>query len=246
MQGSQQVRRPLVGIALSLVLGFLVQIGFSWPPLLALGFLSGGLAWACCTLSRRSSRSIYFVCALLAIAYGAIERVPYPSQSVLPVLEMEDDRQEMVGTIQNDPTFSSSDGTSSFRFQVEAVRLGEEWRPADSTVRVVVKTPRSVGRYGERWQLEGRYRQYGKRYSGIGGAFYVGESGADRLREAPFSLKGFCYQMRRRAVPVFQDEMGTFPEYSRVMNAMLLGIRKALSPELYQTFSLTGTLHIFG
>ena len=177
------------------------------------------------------------------MAYSAVEKTDTPARSILPAAEMLFKEQEVVGKIGGPPAVSCEDGTLSFLFRAEAVRSGEKWFCSDSTFRVYIKKPLAEAAYGERWRIKGRYRSYAESRAGLDGSYYATE--AIRLREAGPSFKAVCYKARDRAAQSLRVGMESFPEQVQLLSALLLGYRNALSPELYQTFAYTGTLHIF-
>lgn len=244
MTGSQQVRRPLAGLALSVVFGLCLQQRFDLSALLLLGF-SACLLSLCAAWSRaRTDVALYAATALLAAAYSAVESVPVPAQASLPVAEICSDVQEIAGTVAEDPELYEEDTTAVFRLKADTVRFPEGWRPAKASVRVRVQEAGPI-RYGERLRLSGRFRGYEGTYGAASGGFYTDGARVVRLREAPRSFRSLCYQIRRRASAVLS--LGPSPDSgpSRLLQALLLGYRNELPDDLYRTFSRTGTLHIF-
>ena len=244
MNMSQQVRRPLVSVALSMVAGLYLQRTFSLPalPLLALSALNLSVAvW-----SVRHRQVLFFTaCLILAAAYGAVQQTRLPAGASLSVAETLFSRHEVIGTVAEDPQTSGEDDVLVFRFEAEAVRFADEWYASNAKFRVRMKTPETPVMYGERWRLTGRYRSYASGYGGTQGSFYTAGRDAQRIQEAPASLKGFCYPLRRRAARVFCLEMQSFPAHTHLLQALLLGYRYGLPEDLYRTFARTGTLHIF-
>ena len=239
-----RIRRPLVGFALSLTAGIYIDRLLGGSPLLFLGLGALVLSWVCWMLKHRSATvALYLACALLGAATHALEKIETPSRAVLPLSEVLFQEQDMVGRVVGDPAISNEDGTQSFRFRTEAVRLGAEWLRSDTVLRVYSKDPTQKVAYGERWRIRGRYRAYEDRRVGIEGTFRANE--AVRLREAKASLRLGCYQARQRALRILRAGIEEFPEQIRLLYALLLGIRNSLPSSLYQTFANTGTLHIF-
>jgi ComEC/Rec2-related protein len=243
---AQQVRRPLVGIALSVAAGIYIQRCADIPPLLLLGLTALLLALACwMILHRRTDLLIYIACGLLAAAHCAINEMPALSRAVLPVAEVHFNEQELTGTIEDEPSISSTDGTVSFLFRAETVRCEEGRLPTEAVLRVYLKNPGAPVLFGEQWRLKGRYASYENPRGGADG--YLSVSGADafKIKEAGTSLAGRCYEVRRRAAALLRLGVEAFPEQTRLLHAMLLGYRQAIPPDLYQIFTRTGTLHIF-
>ena len=138
---AQQVRRPLVGVALSTAAGLGVQRWMGGSPLLMLGAAALLLAFASWNVlrSRRTTPLIYIVCGLLAATHAAIREMPSPSRAALPVAEVNFHEQELTGTVEDEPSVSSEDGTVSFLFRATAVHQGEEQLPSDAMLRVYLK-----------------------------------------------------------------------------------------------------------
>jgi ComEC/Rec2-related protein len=245
MKSSQQMRRPLVGLALSMAAGLYLQQRLQLSALCLLGSAACVLAPALACRKLRLSGGIYAAALLLAGAYGAVESLPVPAQATLPVAEVLLPRQDIAGTVAEDPEISGTGDRAVFKFRVEAVRFPEGWRLADRLIRVRSSNMHVPVAYGERWRLTGRYSSYEKTFGGVAGSFYTDGERAALIRKAPRSFRGVCYQARRRAASVLERGMDDFPEQVRLLLALLLGYRHELPNHLHQTFSRTGTLHIF-
>lgn len=242
----QQVRRPLVAAACSMIAGFFVYHLCEGAPLLFLGAGALSLAVVCWKFEHRNSfAGIYLSILLLAAAYGAIEKMPIPRRAVLPLAEVLYPQQEIVGRVDEALEFSGEDAGLSFLFRAEAVLCGYDWLPCDARVRIYLNNAEAPVSYGESWRIVGRYRGYNAARGGVAGAMSAEGSSAVRVRPADFSLKALCYRVRSRALRVFGSGMEAFPEQNQLLAALLLGYRKALSPSLYRMFAATGTLHIF-
>jgi len=239
-----RIRRPLVGIACSLIAGLYTQHLFGGSPLFFLGLGAAALSWICWNPERRGMLAgFYLTCTLLAASHSAIEKTKSAASSTLSVAEAFFPEQELVGRIVQSPACSDENGTISFRFRAEAVRFGAEWFRSDSILRIYINNIEDKAAYGERWRIKGRCRMYGERRGGTEGS--LSATDATRLREAPSSFKSVCYRTRHCAARILRTGIEAFPEQIQLLHALLLGIRKELSPELYQMFAYTGTLHIF-
>jgi len=244
MSATQQVRRPLVGVALSLAAGLYVHHLFGGSPLLFLGMGALVISWVSWMHGQgRSIAAFYLVCALLGAALHAVEEIESPARAILPMAEVLFQEQEVVGTIDDSPAGALGEGTRSFRFRAEAVRMGTEWFRSDTVLRAYINDPPEKLAYGERWRMNGRYRDYEEARAGIEGSLRVSDAG--RLQKAAPSLKAFCYKIRQRAARILCVGMESFPEQTQLLQALLLGYREALSPAFYQRVAHTGTLHIF-
>ncbi len=243
---AQQVRRPLVGIALSVAAGIYVQHSTGGSPLLLLSLTAFLLAVACwMALCRRTALVIYIACGLLAAAYSAVEEMPAFSHTVLPVAEMNFHEQELTGTVEDEPSVSGTDGTVSFLFHAETVRCGEEQLPSDVVLRVYLKNSAAPVLFREQWQLRGRYTGYEKPRGGTSGFLSVSGANACKIKAAGNTPAGRCYKIRRNAAALLRPGVEAFPEQTQLLHAMLLGYRQSIPPALYQMFTRTGTLHIF-
>ena len=242
----QQVRRPLVGVAMSVATGLAVQRGFSIPVsvLLCSGTLLLAVAcWA--VFARRSTFLIFPIIGLLAATHGAISAMPRAVRAVLPAAEVQFAEQEVVGTILSEATASDANGTVSFLYRVSAVHFQQDWVRADAVVQVYLQSLTETPQFGETWRFRGRYAGYEPVRSGVDGFFSVTADGGVCLRRASSSLLGICYRVRRKAADSLQLGIQEFPDQIGLLQALLLGYRQAIPPRLYQTFSRTGILHIF-
>lgn len=243
---AQQVRRPLTGIALSVAAGLYLQRCAGGAPLVLLSAAALLLAASCWTvLQRRTALLIYLSFGLLAAAHNAIENMPAFSRAVLSASATHFNEQEITGTIEDEPALSDADGTVSFLFHAASVQCGTEALPVDARLRVYLKNSTAPVRFGEEWQLRGRYAGYENPRGGADGSLSVSGENVRRLRPAGDSLAERCYEIRRRAAALLRQGVESFPEQTRLLYAMLLGYRQAIPPDLYQTFTRTGTLHIF-
>ncbi len=236
---AQQVRRPLVGAALSVAAGLAVQQAGSLSPLIGLSLAAGLLALLCL---RRSTPALYLTCALLAAVYGSLDQAD-PRRTALLQAEVFSERQIVTGTLTDDP--SADAGRSSFRMRTDAVLLDGNWVPDRTLLRIYLNNPQEPAAYGERWQIEGRFSAYPQSRSGTDGSLSASGASAQRIRPAELSLTGLCYQLRSRAAAVLSRGIETFPDTEKLLHALLLGYRQALPQDLHRTFSRTGTLHIF-
>lgn len=244
---AQQVRRPLVGVALSIATGLGVQRWIGSAPLLMLSAGALLLAFASWKVlcSRRTTPLIYVVCGLLAATHAAIREMPVFSRAALPIAEVNFHEQELIGTIEDEPSVSSADGTVSFLFRTATVRHGEERLPSDAVLRVYLKNSAAPIFFGEQWRLKGHYTGYERPRGGADGFLSVSGADACKIKEAGTSLASRCYDVRRRAAAWLRLGVESFPQQTQLLHAMLLGYRQAIPPDLYQMFTRTGTLHIF-
>ncbi|HNX52892.1 MAG TPA: ComEC/Rec2 family competence protein [Pontiellaceae bacterium] len=243
---SQQVRRPLVGVALSVAAGLTIQRCAGGSPLLLLSITAFVLAAACrAVFYRQTTVLIYIAFGLLAATHSAIEKMPAFSRSALPAAEVNFHEQELTGTIEDEPAVSDAAGTVSFLFHAAAVNCAGERRPADAVLRVYLKDPAAPVRFGEQWRLKGRYTGYENPRGGADGVLSASGENACRIKPAQDSFAERCYEVRRCAASLLRPGVEAFSEQTQLLYAMLLGYRQAIPPDLYQLFTRTGTLHIF-
>ena len=243
---AQQVRRPLVGIALSAAAGIGIQHYVGGSPLLFLSTVAFLLAFVCRTVLRRHTDPlIYIICGLLAAASSAMKEIPSSSRAVLSAAEVHFNEQELAGTIKDEPFVSGADGTATFLLRVATVLYDGTPVPSDAVLKVYLKDPSVPVRFGEEWRFRGRYTGYEKPRGGADGFLSVLPNGATRLRAADPSLLSSCYDARRRAAAILCSGIEAFPNQTKLLHALLLGYRQAMPPELYRLFSRTGILHIF-
>lgn len=241
---TQQVRRPLVGIALSMAAGSCVPHFIDISPLLMLGISALLLAAACRAVFCRGLL-IYIACGLLAAAHLSMKEMPSLSRAILSSAETDSREQELTGIIKDEPSISGADGTAAFLFQVQTVRLNGQPVPADAVVKIYLKDSSLPVQFGETWRLRGRYTGYEQPRGGAVGFLSVPTNSAARLHSAGFSLLRSCYTARHRAAEILGSGINAFPDQIKLLHALLLGYRQAMPTELYRLFSRTGVLHIF-
>lgn len=246
MISTQKVRRPLVGVALSIAVGLTLQRCAGGSPLFLLSITAFLLAAACWIIFRRQATLLIYVAfGLLAAAHSAIEKMPAFSRAALPAAEVNFHEQELTGTVEDEPAVSDIDGTVSFLFHAMAVGYGEERHPADTVLRVYLKNSTAPILFGEQWQLKGRYTGYENPRGGADGVLSASGENACKIKSAGDTPAGRCYEVRRRAAALLRPGVEAFSEQTQLLYAMLLGYRQAIPPDLYQLFTRTGTLHIF-
>jgi ComEC/Rec2-related protein len=240
----QQVRRPLVGVALSVATGLGLHHFVGGSPLLLLGVTALLLAGACRTAIFRGPL-IYVTCGLLAAAHISINEIPSLPRAVLSSAETDVGRPQIIGTIKNEPVALNSDGTVSFLMHVNSVLYDGGKLSSDDVLKVYLREPSVSARFGEIWELRGRYTGYEHLRGGASGSLSVSAGDAVRLRAAGPSLMRICHRLRRWAADILRSGIGAFPDQIGLLQALLLGYRQAMPPELYRLFARTGILHIF-
>lgn len=104
----------------------------------------------------------------------------------------------------------------------------------------------AVPGYGELWRFTGRVD---RRRRSIRGARYTLTTNAERSacvrRGAGAMISQWLFRLRGRAARQLTLGIETHPVATGMIQALLLGYRSRLSPELQQLFARTGTMHIF-
>ncbi|MFA5687544.1 MAG: ComEC/Rec2 family competence protein [Kiritimatiellales bacterium] len=243
----QPVRRPLMGIALSIAAGLWLEQVFQIHPLLLLAagfFLLMGCFWETDATSSSRLRSapsvfIYLTFSILAAAVIGI-RTEFKPAALLHA-ETAASRQHIRGIIMDDP--ADMDGQTVFRLRVSAVNFTGEWLKENSAVQIYLSRPAQAPAYGEEWEFAGSYTAYPKTFSGLSG--YFSASDAMCLAAAKNRFLARCYSARRAAAKIIAAEMEGAQENLRLLEALLLGLRRSLPDSLYRAFSYTGMFHIF-
>lgn len=152
-------------------------------------------------------------------------------------------------------------------FRVElAIRRGkcrDRWQPLSGRVIVYVdkandnSAPQPVPRYGEVWLVSGAprpidpplnpgefdYKQY-LSYRNIYHQQYLRTFERTVLGvEPPSRIANLATVVNRWADSVFTHQVGSRSEYG-IVNAMILGVRDDLDPDLYRAYSAAGAVHI--
>jgi ComEC/Rec2-related protein len=251
-----QVRRPLVGIAASFMLGLGLgrMCPLPWPILIAASWIILLVALLTYALKHPVTLASRNVALLLLVAVLGWMRVqPDPRPVVDAVLSgCESGTVEITGAVTGDPLPDRDVQGSAYRFplEVEKVALdGHDRVEAKGRVEVLWFGSLTYGTspaYGERWTIEGTVRA--KRRSSRQGRFLLVSSNrkSNRVsRGAMAALVQFCLELRHGAAETLRLGVEAHPESVGMVQALLLGCRSELSAEAHRLFVRTGTLHIF-
>ena len=248
------LRRPLVGLALSVVLGMVLAASglFSFGILLVatlLCLLCAGL------FSRaRDSRSLVFCCVILVAACRFF--VASSTLSGADINQLQPDLPinniQIIGRISGVPQYypyrSGSLGTWVLTLACEGIKPSDSWRRQDGRIQVRVSgaAPDDAFRYGERIRVSGTLR---KRDFPGGVPMVISVSaarGCSRLSDPPrFSPVVWSQELREAAAERLSRGIETHPDQLAVYSALLLGYRKAVPSDIIRQFKNTGTMHIF-
>lgn len=248
------LRRPLIGIVFAVVFGMMVAAAglFSFETLLFSAFFCIGLTGL---LFRSSAAGIgvfssvafvaacRFMLAASPLSGAEINRI----QAQLPL-----ENVQMVGRVAGVPAYhayrSGDFGIWVFSFDCEGMKIFDEWATYRGRIQVRVSDSRldDTFRRGERIHFSGLLRPRNFPGSDPLELAVSAPSGWDVLAGPPrLSPILWGQQLRERAAQTLSNGIENHPDQLAVLEALLLGYRKAVPPEITQQFKRTGTLHIF-
>jgi len=248
------VRRPLVGLSLSVVAGMLAGASGLFPLHVLAGAAAIFLVFA--LLGFRTKHSGWLVLGAVAMVsacrfvVGSATVFPAEINSVsarLPLVEV-----QVIGRMAGPPNFYEyrSGGTGAWVFPLacEGMQMDGRWqrRSGRIQVRVFDAPPEGVGDYGARMLLSGELRK--RTYPGGEPVEMAAsaKSGCITLSEpSPFSPLAWGQRLREGAAQNLSKGMAVHADQLAVYKALLLGYRKAIPQEINQQFRNTGTMHIF-
>ena len=262
---------PFVRYAAALIAGIILYVQFpDWPglPLLALvvglGLLSFGVFRNAGTGIKPIQTGMGFGGLLVLLALGwAItyqRTTTNRPDNIVNRIQLTDTLRAYEGVVAAQP----EERAKTFRVELE-IRHGkwkshdaDGWQPLSG--RVIVYLDKANGRmpvYGEVWLVSGpprpidpplnpgefNYKQY-LSYRNIRHQQYLRPFQRQILAiDPPNRITQFSTVVNRWADSVLTHQVGTRAEYG-IVNAMILGIRDDLDPELYRAYSAAGAVHI--
>jgi ComEC/Rec2-related protein len=246
------LRRPLVGLTISFVLGLLLGEARAVPPPVLLGgagfFLALGLL---ATRPALAAGLLHLAVLLGGMASLTITRHTVAPADLTTVLQRERERVNVVVVVSDDPSeLRDEPGERVWQFpvRVEGVMRGGNWQTARGRgdVRWTPGPDAPEVRYGQRWLLEGPAT---RRPAQPGGApefrLRVDAASAQLLDSGHgFWLRERCLAGRRACAALLARGIERDPDAVGVMRAFMLGYREALPDRAHRAFSRTGTLHI--
>lgn len=243
MTSYQQMRRPLVGVVLSVVVGLALQVVAGAPVIFWLAcsalFLAAGV------LCRYRSGLIYIICGLLGAAHLALEQSTRAQQGILALSEVVSDRQEVIGTIVSDVEPAGYEDAVTFLLDARVAEFRGDWWEIDQSVRVYLRGESISVSYGDRLHVKGRYKQRESEWSEVDGTLSATSEDCRHLTEANFCWRKPLYDARRTFSAAIARGVGLFHPQEPLLQALLLGYRGQISDSQYALFSRTGSLHIF-
>lgn len=246
--------RPLVGIALCVVLGMLLgSTGLlTAGVLLCAAFFSLLLALA--LIRTKSSRWAVFGCVVLVSAARFMVTSSFLSDveinRMLPQLPARDAR--LSGHIAATPDFyaypSGSHGTWVFPFECEGIKETDSWRRCRGRIQIRIANAASDLDFnvGQRMRFSGNLRQRDFPGNEAIELNVARDDGWRMLENAPrFSPIAMGQRLRGKGAQTLTNGIEEHADQLAVYKALLLGYRKAVPPEIYSRFTQTGTVHIF-
>lgn len=257
------MRRPLIGLVLCVIVGTWASMCLATPFLYPF--------WAACVmllgwLAARTHRPgghlgiLLLPAVVLTVWASAAYRMEAPAD-VLPSLSTTDSGLpvEIVGVVTGDPVrvHTVQEDRSSWRFQFkpERIRAGRDtlWQQAGNTISVSWVSPQrgKPPRYGDRWQISGTL-QATARMPRAGGRGHVRKHlRGNWYRSVHLSgghgngFVAWCYEQRHSTADCLSLGIEDFPDHVAMIHALVLGYRQKIPREIWESFALTGSLHIF-
>lgn len=251
-------RRPLVGVGLVFLAGVATGLVLSPAHLLA-GALS--FAAAGCSIAiprrRRLTALLLFSSVFLAGWFRCGLALHPPGRPALSQLMARDAETILVaGRIANDPYFvpdlsGTGGGTWRFRLALEyADRTGEAVAVAGPAhCRWSDAPAKSAVSYGDVLEIDGIVRRRAALGAGFPTRISVHATGEEAVRtlseNAGNVVVAACYAGREYFAGRLARGIGAYPDHLAILHALLLGYNQGMPDALHETFSLTGTLHVF-
>lgn len=246
--GGVLFRRPLAGICLGAVAGWLAGFYVTLSPVVAL-FAAAVLLFATFVRARRASSTwtLHVAVMLAALAHAGMCVNPPSPADVGNLLQRQRESVEMVGTIADKPELRDA-SLWVFPLNVEGLRVEDSWQRGRGVVEVrwPVMTNAAAPVYGGRWYFAGpvtRLPPHGSaalyRMKARREAYRLGEGGRSEFY-------AWCLRQRERAAAMLGRGMREqdFPRELSMMRALILGERSDMDDAVRNAFARTGTLHI--
>ncbi len=248
------MRRPLVGIAVCVVLGTWLGLTLGASALALVG--CGVFAAGCLVLHLLRITAAAQVCLYGFVAFAtwfhAASSDDLAIEAILATRGRERGCQvEMTGRIRSDLVeVPGNAGRGKVRFSVRATHIvvdAQEYRVSDDVRVVMYGAPRYPPVYGETWRFAGRLSQArgGGRGKRTRYTLVTGLSDSARESETQSAFVAWCFNVRSRAARLLTSGVEAYPDVGGVVNALLLGYRAQLPRDVRECFMHTGTMHVF-
>ncbi len=251
---------PFIRYAAALIIGILLYVGFAeffWLPII-LAVIGAGLFGLSFILKNQRTVLAGIGALLLLAALGwGITAQRTATNNPQNISHLPDSLRAYTGVISAQP----EERAKTFRV-VLALQRGRTdergWQPLTGNVIVYLdKTGQTVPQYGEVWLVSGPPRPIDpplnpgefdyKRYLSFKGIYhqqYLRPWQRQVLGLAPANpITDIATRVNRWADSVFTARIGSRAEFA-IVNAMLLGVRDDLDPELYRAYAAAGAVHI--
>ncbi|HMP73033.1 MAG TPA: ComEC/Rec2 family competence protein [Kiritimatiellia bacterium] len=246
------VRRPLLGLAVAMILGCALGGAYPihplWPLGVSVAFLVPALVWPGWA-ARGSFLLIAVLCA--GMGWSAMHSRPVSPAWVGAILQRDSERVDVEGWIRSDPIRQSGDrGGILYRFDLGLTSINREghWVTAQGRIDVMVYGGLDVmPRYGDRLRLSGilQARDRG-RLSHLhphrmrvqaDEVMVIGQTAGHPWVRWSLMARGWSKQRLERGIVGGDDAVS-------LTQALLLGVREGIPARTREAFARTGSLHI--
>ncbi|MBN2684899.1 MAG: ComEC/Rec2 family competence protein [Pontiellaceae bacterium] len=247
------LRRPMIGIAVSMVVGICVASSFELRPAFVLCVAL--LLWfaAFFLRDRRCGSLLVFgvVASVSAVWFGVSALGEHTNSFENGNARLPIPRTEAVGHVSTKPRYSpfknKKSGMWLFHVRLEGMKSSNVWIKEGGELDVrVMGSLRSdpVAEKGERVWLRGELEEPYRENRSLRLKVY-GPDCCLPLADSRNSFFALCQRWRSEAAKRLDVGMKTHPEERAVLRALVLGYRGEIPSDAYARFQRTGLLHIF-
>ncbi|MBN2684888.1 MAG: ComEC/Rec2 family competence protein [Pontiellaceae bacterium] len=253
MFSGRPLRRPMIGIAVCMLIGICVASygGLRPVPAVCIALVLWGAAFFLRDCRCGSALVFGVIASVSAVLFGVAELARNTNSVENKNAELPIPRTEVVGRVSGDPRYypfkNGTGGMWLFPVRLEGIKDSGAWIKQGGELDVrVMGTLRSnpAAKQGQRvWlkgELEAPYRE--------NGPLRLRAYAADccvQLSDSGHTFLGLCRDWRSGAAKRLDVGMETHPEALSVLRALVLGYRGEIPSETYARFQRTGLLHIF-
>lgn len=250
---SMALRRPLVGVAVCVIVGMVVG---TWRllPFVAILFISFCLlcSTAIFCRSRYATLLVFLFFGFLGAARFEWALFQHDREDLSHFFLKLPASGTFDGAVADVPQFyaySNGGGTWLFPLRCDGVQTPDGWKAyrGTVTVRVAGKSSDPPFYNGERIRIAGLLNH--QAYPATPGRFSLTTSPDQRGQRLAgskkYALRRLILRVRESGAATLGLEMEGRANELAVSKALLLGYRDVIPPDLYQIFKRTGTMHIF-
>jgi ComEC/Rec2-related protein len=252
---TRPVRRPLVGVAASVVAGVLLGLNADLP---FVWIAAAALAAALLLLllgTDAPSVNVHVLVVLASWMAASLAVCPPSPREIVRNIREGGEHRSLIGVVVDEPRVQEEEEGPEdlwrFQFRVEGLRHGESWLRARGILQATWRRPRGERalEYGDRWRLHGAVipeeGEGGFPARGAACRLRVDGSGAELLdrRHVP-RLLAWCQDGRRWCARALARDVEAFDQELSLLQALVLGYRGELPERVHEAFARTGTLHI--